>query len=75
MPCYDYRCPACGSLKIDVIHKMTEEPEILCDKCQAKMRIQVEATNFLLKGIGWGKDGYTKHSTKKIMDYKKGKKR
>jgi putative FmdB family regulatory protein len=36
MPIYTYKC-ACGEVK-DVVHKLGERPEILCDACKEPMR-------------------------------------
>jgi len=37
---YDYFCE-CGDIKEDIQHGMTEEPEILCDKCGKRMKVVV----------------------------------
>lgn len=33
---YDYKCPKCGFIK-EVSHGMNEKPDVICDKCGAKM--------------------------------------
>lgn len=73
MPWFDYVCTSCGKIKENIIHKAIESPEILCDDCKSKMIRKIDARNFHLKGIGWGKDGYDKQSVKKIMDWKQKK--
>ena len=51
---YDYVCPKCGNEE-EVIHGMTETPDIPCEKCKTKMNIKItggSGTHF--KGNGWG---------------------
>ena len=56
MPAYDYFCPNCN-FKKEVWHGMSEEPEILCDKCQTKMKKGYFSLMFELKGQGWASKG------------------
>jgi putative FmdB family regulatory protein len=53
MPTYDYECPKCGEIK-EVLHKMNDEPEILCPKCdKVKMKKLMSAPAIVFKGTGW----------------------
>lgn len=54
MPTYLYRCPKCKTEE-DIIHKMLESPDILCNKCAEKMNkcITSNSSGFILKGDGW----------------------
>lgn len=56
MAIYDYYCPKCESEK-EIIHPMSESPEILCDECGEKMKIAIKNANFQLKGMGWVSKG------------------
>lgn len=67
MPTYDYKCPECGEVK-EVLHRMNEEPEILCPKCdKVKMKKLMSAPTVVFKGVGWYK---TDFPTKDIINGK-----
>lgn len=53
MPIYDYRCEACGASH-EAIQKSTDAPLTDCPACGApKLRKQLSAPAFRLKGGGW----------------------
>lgn len=61
MPTYEYACqdPACKGI-IEVEHRMSEEPKLLCAKCGTLLRRIIAgppAVHF--KGSCWAKDGYS----------------
>lgn len=70
MPIYIYKCPICGKEK-DIIHKMSENPLIICDDCQEVeikgykdkyvMKRILQPTAFKIKGYFTSKTGYSKN--------------
>ena len=52
MATYVYHCPECEYDR-DVVHGMTETPEIVCIDCSTKMSKVIRSSNFQLKGSGW----------------------
>ena len=52
MPTYIYHCKKCKYDK-DVVHKITENPEIVCEDCGDTMPKVIRSSNFHLKGSGW----------------------
>ena len=53
---YVYRCEKC---KIEIELKARVEHEVpRCSECEEEMKKRITATNFILKGSGWAKDGY-----------------
>ena len=59
MPTYEYLCEDCG-YQFDVVQRITEEPLTECPKCKGHVKRLINCTNFLLKGDGWYRSGYTK---------------
>ena len=59
MPTYEYVCEDCG-YHFDVVQRISEEPLTECPKCKGHVKRLINCTNFLLKGDGWYKSGYTK---------------
>lgn len=57
---YEYYCN-CGREK-EVYHGMDETPVVKCDECQWVMKKKITTTPFILRGEGWGKDGYVGHT-------------
>jgi len=59
MPMYEYCCQECGC-KFTEIRKVDDRnKEIPCPECDSKTPIKViSAPDFILKGIGWARDGY-----------------
>tara|TARA_R110000824_G_scaffold21496_4_gene80051 strand:+ start:4429 stop:4611 length:183 start_codon:yes stop_codon:yes gene_type:complete len=58
MPTYDYSC-TCGEV-FEVEHRITEDPEIVCDNCgdtAERMISDTASTGFVLKGKGWFNNG------------------
>ncbi len=53
MPFYDYRCSKCDNEQ-ENFHKMSEEPEVICEKCGDKM---VRAFKNGFGGFKMTKDG------------------
>ena len=50
---YEYQCPSCNKCQ-EVDHKMGEDPEIKCSKCNTRMkRIISGGSGFILNGNGW----------------------
>ncbi len=63
MPTYTYRCPNCLNSK-DLKHKITEDPEVGCDKCDYSPMDRVISNprnKVLFKGKGW--DGVADYNT------------
>ncbi len=53
MPIYVYRCQACGH-KMDVLQKLSAPALTKCPVCaEEKMKKQMTAAAFRLKGTGW----------------------
>ena len=59
MPTYSYKCSECGVCH-EVSHKISEGAPKQCPACKkpGTLEAQIQLTNFVLKGSGWGKDGY-----------------
>lgn len=61
---YRYKCPRCG-IELDMEQSITDEYRPNCGLCDeddhsVKMQRVIQLTGFVLKGSGWGKDGYSK---------------
>ena len=52
MPTYDFKCEPC-ELYIEVIRPMSDESEVVCEKCKAEMRQSFSAPKIIYKGSGW----------------------
>ena len=53
MPIYAYECGACGATH-DFLQKMSEGPKRKCPSCgERRLKKQVTAAAFHLKGTGW----------------------
>ncbi len=64
MPAYVYECPACGK-SVELVQKMSEKKSPPCDveNCDRNgqdMESIISAGSFVLKGLGWARDGYSK---------------
>ena len=58
MPLYDFKCDECEHV-FEVTQKHID-PSPKCEECgEPTIRI-ISNTNFVLKGDGWYKDGYSK---------------
>ena len=68
MPIFDYQCEACGHT-FDVLQKAGEGALRKCPKCgKLRLRKQLAAPNFHLKGSGWYKTDFKDKSAKKDGD-------
>lgn len=53
MPIYGYACSYCGHT-LDALQKMADAPLVDCPECeQPKLKRQLSAPRFRLKGSGW----------------------
>ena len=60
MPVYVYECPKCKKTA-EIMSAWTQDG-VKCMDCKIKMKRIIAPTNFILKGSGWAKDGYSKES-------------
>lgn len=58
MALYQYKCSSCGHEQ-EVSHRMTETPEIKCEKCNNECKKVICASSFNLKGGGWHSGGFS----------------
>jgi putative FmdB family regulatory protein len=73
MPIFDYKCEACGHT-FDVLQKAGEGPLRKCPDCgKLKLKKQLAAPNFHLKGSGWYKTDFKDGPTKKAPEGSAGK--
>jgi len=63
MPTYQYQCPACGETK-ERVQRITDQPVRIQCECGTRMRRIISATNFVLNGKGWARDGYSKEGSR-----------
>ena len=54
MPTYDYKCTKCSNVQ-EEFHGISEEKEILCNRCQSICNkiFSTTSSHFILKGEGW----------------------
>lgn len=53
MPIYEYRCESCGFL-LEALQKVNEALLVRCPECgEDRLRKQLTAAGFQLKGSGW----------------------
>ena len=65
MPIYAYECGACGAAH-DFLQKMSEGPKRKCPSCgELRLRKQVTAAAFHLKGTGWYATDFRDNDRKK----------
>ena len=65
MPIYAYECGACGATH-DFLQKMSEGPKRKCPSCGGlRLRKQVTAAAFHLKGTGWYATDFRDNDKKK----------
>jgi putative FmdB family regulatory protein len=68
MPIFDYHCEACGH-HFDVLQKVGEGALRKCPACgKLKLKKQMAAPNFHLKGSGWYKTDFRDKAAKKDGD-------
>ncbi|MFW9899665.1 MAG: FmdB family zinc ribbon protein [Candidatus Thorarchaeota archaeon] len=60
MSIYIYKCPKCSNTK-EIIHKMTENPSVLCSECEILMNRILFPVNFRIRGYYTSKTGYSKN--------------
>lgn len=59
MPLYEYLCEACGRTS-EVLQRLADPPLEACPHCGGKVKKQVSAPAFHLKGSGWYATDYGK---------------
>ena len=72
MPIYEYKCDLCNGMW-EEIQKFSDEPLTVCKSCEKEGGVHKLISgrmNFILKGDGWYKDGYS--SSKIIGDVDSG---
>jgi putative FmdB family regulatory protein len=68
MPIFDYKCEACGH-SFDALQKVGESPLRKCPECgKLKLKKQLAAPNFHLKGSGWYKTDFKDGPTRKAPE-------
>lgn len=68
MPIYEFECPSCGGREVVFVVDSEDKKKIeniICKKCNKKMKKVISVSNFHLKGKGWYKDGYGNGSSTK----------
>ena len=68
MPIYEYKCDLCNGLW-EELQKFSDGPFTVCKSCEKEggvHKLLPGQMNFILKGDGWYKDGYS--SPEKIGD-------
>ena len=61
MPIYEYKCDLCNGLW-EEIQKFSDDPLTVCKSCEKEggvHKLLPGAMNFILRGEGWYKDGYS----------------
>ena len=61
MPIYEYKCDLCNGLW-EEIQKFSDDPLTVCKSCEKEggvHKLLPGALNFILRGEGWYKDGYS----------------
>jgi putative FmdB family regulatory protein len=62
MPIYEYKCDLCNGLW-EEIQKFSDDPLTVCKSCEKEggvHKLLPGGMNFILRGDGWYKDGYSK---------------
>ena len=73
MPIYEYRCEACGFL-LEALQKVDEAPLARCPECgEDRLRKQLTAAGFQLKGSGWYETDFKTKPKKKSGEQEAGK--
>ncbi len=71
MPIYEYRCEACGE-EHEALQKMSEPPLRICPRCgEDRLRKQLTAPGFQLKGSGWYETDFKDNGKEKKKDTEK----
>ena len=61
MPIYEYKCDLCNGLW-EEIQKFSDDPLTVCKSCEKEggvHKLIPGQMNFILRGDGWYKDGYS----------------
>lgn len=60
MALYDYQCTnsVCNHIE-EINHKIADNSEHLCKKCDTIMKKMISASAFKLKGEGWYSSGFS----------------
>lgn len=66
---YDYKCKNCEE-EFEIEHSIKDDPKTVCPSCGEETLVRlISASNFILKGNGWYRDGYSsKPKVEKIKD-------
>ncbi len=58
----EYYCPNCNyeSPEYWDFHNQQKETKVLCPKCNEKLEPKISRSGFILRGIGWAAEGYSK---------------
>lgn len=61
MPTYVYECSRCQR-QLELVQSIADIFRPFCSECQDEpvMERIIQSTAFVLKGRGWGKDGYAR---------------
>lgn len=66
MPIYEYVCGACGETS-EILQKLSDPDERKCPVCgKLKLRRQVSAAGFRLKGAGWYETDFKSDNKKNL---------
>ncbi len=70
MPIYGYACQHCGHT-LDALQKMADEPLLDCPECeQPRLKRQLSAPRFRLKGQGWYETDFKKDNQRNLAGEK-----
>ena len=58
MPTYNGVCTECGE-ELEAFCPYSERQKMVCPECGGKIEWGIGGGNFILKGGGWFKDGYS----------------
>ena len=73
MPIYGYACTNCGHT-LDALPKIADEPLVLCPDCdEPKLKRQLSAPRFRLKGAGWYETDFKSDNQRNIAGDKEAK--
>ncbi len=68
MPIYEYLCGACGHV-LDALQKHSDEPLVHCPHCgEARLKRQMSAPSFRLKGGGWYETDFKNDKRRNIAE-------
>ena len=64
MPIFEFKCKKCGNIFEELFLKKSNDETVSCPKCFGPAEKIISCSSFILKGPGWGKDGYCKSKSK-----------